>query len=465
MMSIMGKFLENYQIPIEYYDFYYSPTINLNENGPFYFLSGFSAKLIHTTLKNSGFLLTIFLNKASLVVGNKQNEDTQKYLKRHQRMTHYFFTHIIGNKLGLHKSLIDFNMRTKYPIDFYPKTYVLPGQYEQFKKDFSSSIYWIQKPFSGSCGRGINLINKIGEKTEQFNSIVQEYIPNPLLIKGYKFDLRFYVAVPSLDPLRIYNYENGLVRLATEKYFEHFDDINALSAHLTNFSINKENQDYHATDDINDDGKGSKWSHAPFWPFLQSLGYDIDDIKKQIDDAVSIVLISAKDTLIKQTNHRSSFELYGFDVLLTVDGKIHILEVNISPALGTSSNLDRYIKAPLVKDFFNLGLIPKHTDVCDKIENAFYDPNLTEIADLFAIFEYEISETRKGNFRTIYPTIERVKQLGNFMKEKGHFDKILEDWISCTDEMKEEYLKSKIPALKSYLGDLVDYPDDYCLLL
>ena len=72
--------------------------------------------------------------------------------------------------------------------------------------------------------------------------VVQKYIDNPLLIDGYKFDLRVYVLIGSLDPLRIYIYNDGLARFATEPY-EPVNKNNIRSAyqHLTNYAINKLN--------------------------------------------------------------------------------------------------------------------------------------------------------------------------------------------------------------------------------
>lgn len=52
--------------------------------------------------------------------------------------------------------------------------------------------------------------------TEHF--IVQEYVEKPFLIEGYKFDLRIYVLITSCDPLRIFLFNDGLVRMSTEKY-------------------------------------------------------------------------------------------------------------------------------------------------------------------------------------------------------------------------------------------------------
>jgi hypothetical protein len=50
------------------------------------------------------------------------------------------------------------------------------------------------------------------------NLVAQLYIPNPLLLDGFKFDMRIYVLVASIDPLRIFLYDEGLARLATDTY-------------------------------------------------------------------------------------------------------------------------------------------------------------------------------------------------------------------------------------------------------
>ena len=58
-----------------------------------------------------------------------------------------------------------------------------------------------------------------------------------MLIDGHKFDLRIYVALTSINPLRLYVYDEGLARFASEAYDT--SDLKNIFSHLTNYSINK----------------------------------------------------------------------------------------------------------------------------------------------------------------------------------------------------------------------------------
>ena len=70
--------------------------------------------------------------------------------------------------------------------------------------------------------------------------VAQKYIQNPLLIDDLKFDLRIYVLLYGVNPLRIFLFKDGLVRFATEPYHKPNDDnIDNLFMHLTNYAINK----------------------------------------------------------------------------------------------------------------------------------------------------------------------------------------------------------------------------------
>lgn len=115
-------------------------------------------------------------------------------------------------------------MREKHGIKhfkFVPQSFILPHELAELQDAMSSNPArnYIVKPSSSSQGKGIFITNDFRDVGNlKQSSIVCEYIHNPLLLDGYKFDLRIYVALMSVNPLRIYIYEEGLVRLATVKY-------------------------------------------------------------------------------------------------------------------------------------------------------------------------------------------------------------------------------------------------------
>jgi hypothetical protein len=67
--------------------------------------------------------------------------------------------------------------------------------------------------------------------------VIQRYVADPLLLDGYKFDLRLYVCVTSTHPLEAFLYREGFGRFATEPFTLSLTQLRNLFVHLTNSSI------------------------------------------------------------------------------------------------------------------------------------------------------------------------------------------------------------------------------------
>ena len=122
--------------------------------------------------------------------------------------------------------------------------------------DKNPDKWWIVKPSCSSQGKGIWFTKDYNQIAFKSNIIVSHYIDNPLLINGFKFDLRIYILVTSINPLVIYIYEEGLARFATQKFVALGQDTKSKFAHLTNFSINKKNINFVSNEDAQEDDKG-----------------------------------------------------------------------------------------------------------------------------------------------------------------------------------------------------------------
>lgn len=129
--------------------------------------------------------------------------------------------------------------------------------------------------------------------------MVSHYIANPLTIDGLKIDLRVYVAVTCLDPLRIYMYREGLVRFATELYKppESQTEQNPY-IHLTNYSINKHNkQGLIAPHEMASEAEGTKWSFKAFRSVLRQHQQNDERLFAKIKDIVVKTIVACEGTL------------------------------------------------------------------------------------------------------------------------------------------------------------------------
>ena len=160
-------------------------------------------------------------------------------------------------------------MAQLYPADyrFFPRTWVLPS--DDVPSEGRRRL--IVKPDDGSQGDGIFVASgwddvrckmaAHGSGAREFT--VQEYITKPLLLGGLKFDLRVYVIVTSLLPLRVHLCREGIARFATTPYEAAGRD---LTAHLTNYSLNVRTSAFAHNDDPLDGARGSSHDarHCPW---------------------------------------------------------------------------------------------------------------------------------------------------------------------------------------------------------
>lgn len=234
--------------------------------------------------------------------------------------------------------------------DFSPNVFILPNDFTRFLAEYNRlrpSVYWICKPVDLSRGRGIFIFKEVKDLVYDGPVIVQRYISNPLLISGYKFDLRIYVCVKSFHPLTVYIHQEGLVRFSTEKY--DLSSLGNLYTHLTNTSINKLGPFYRT--EKGRVGRGCKWTMSKFRHFLH--GQDVNELLlwQKVSNIVTLTLLTIAPSVPSCPN---CVELFGFDILIDVKFKPWLLEVNYSPALTLDCQADITVKKRLIGDLIDL---------------------------------------------------------------------------------------------------------------
>jgi len=116
--------------------------------------------------------------------------------KAYQKVNHFPGTWELGRKDRLYRNISKMRRKHGDSFDILPFAFELPGDYDEFVKDWERrpNQWYIIKPRSSSRGRGIKLLKKLSDvekkKSGVRECIVQRYIKDPLLINGYKFDMR-----------------------------------------------------------------------------------------------------------------------------------------------------------------------------------------------------------------------------------------------------------------------------------
>ncbi|XP_044014149.1 tubulin polyglutamylase TTLL13, partial [Aphidius gifuensis] len=374
---------------------------------------------------------------ADLSVGIERAKD----MKRFQKINHFPGMTEICRKDLLARNLNRMQRLYSKDYNFFPKTWCLPADYGDivnYAKKKKSKTFII-KPDTGCQGRGIYLTKSLKDIKPYDRMICQVYLSKPLLVDGYKFDLRVYTLITSCDPLRIYVYNDGLARFATSRYKEPTSyNTSNVFMHLTNYAVNKHSRMY-----VNDDEFGSKRKISTLNQILKINGCNVDELWSKIDEIIVKTILSAYPIL--KHNYKTCFsthdltyacfEILGFDIIIDWKLKPYLLEVNHSPSFHTDAQIDKDIKEGLLTDTFRL----LNLHQCDKKkimeedrqrvrnrllqgittkETCINDTAGTIETDELANEQEKWENENMGNYRRIYPCDDDKYNI--FFKQNGN---------------------------------------------
>lgn len=184
--------------------------------------------------------------------------------------------------------------------------------------------------------RGIKI-----EKLEKLDlskngTFIQEYIGNPLLINGHKFDIGVYTTLTSINPLRVYIYREVLFRFCPEQYHPFDPDV------VDKYVVGDDYLPLWKVPDLekyyNDLGFGMRDS---FDAWYASKGKSPESVWAQVEAAIRTIYLSKEENLMESMKRfpgdgSNFFEMVRFDFVIDDEGKVYIMEANMSPNLSSA---------------------------------------------------------------------------------------------------------------------------------
>ena len=348
-------------------------------------------------------------NNRAILIWNDSIKDTDYFsiLKPWQVVNRIPCVNVLCRKASFARLIQKISEYYPTLYSFVPKTYILPFKNSDFMRALKrKKTTWIVKPDSGSLGHGITIVTPGSEYSPDATlSVAQEYL-QAFPIDNTKFDLRIYVLIQSVDPLRVYVYRDGLARFCSEQEGQH--DI---FSQITNVTLNKESPEFAEFEQI------SRLISDTFERLEKEYLVDTKKLWKEIDNVIILSILSAYKFL--QTGVRRDcqnviyprcFQILGFDILLDNDMKPHVLEINYRPSLDTHRGPERRMKVSMLRDAINIAcplqdiqdiyLTRKYEwDTVGWLEFVQSHQELSKIIELKRDIAASI-----GNFELIYPS-------------------------------------------------------------
>ena len=215
-------------------------------------------------------------------------------------------------------------------FDFAPRSFVFPQQFDDWRAAAASNpdTIWISKTGAGARGEGVTPVQDL---------VLQEYIRDPHLLDGYKYTLRVFVGVTSLDPLRAWVFPDGLTKLTTRPFTLDRASLGNRFVHLTNSAVLR--------NDVEVELAGQRMTHIAYRERLRADGIDDARLFRDVHTLVAKTLLAAREPIIQFNTHHGirldgQFILLGFDVLVDAKLRPWLIEVNTGPSLKVEAKLE-----------------------------------------------------------------------------------------------------------------------------
>ncbi|KAF0690429.1 Aste57867_18161 [Aphanomyces stellatus] len=401
---------------------------------------------------------------------------------------HHKINHLPGNYAIVVKGQVYENqlrlqeMHGKAHFDFIPPQYRLPDEQDKFLAAFAETNTRRGDPSSTDphYGRRWLIKNQNHRGVHFFSGLTQlaKYVATkdnmvaqciePLLISGHKFDIGLYVVVSSVDPLRVYIYENALLRMCKLKYPANLDDSAELQSYVVDdylppWEMPDLKAFYESLPTEADEGT----SHfAVLKQYLATVGIDPAVFQREIHGAV-VKLVAGNRGHFMQTEARmrqanrmagrgNFFEMFRFDFLVDDKGKPWLMEVNQSPNLAPKyfdSGTDAKMKRTVVHDLIRLVGPQSPADAVNQPNRLFQTAEAyceskcqdkTRVVDMTCwrcpgwfsppeaavLYESATEYLRRGRYNLVFPALDHA------------YEQFLEDGPTSHDHAFARYIAS-----------------------
>lgn len=295
-----------------------------------YYRKVFDGKDILQNEKSPKYVLPLnkkYSVKAYLESYKKYRPDVMFYVRNNQ---------VFGSKVELWETL-----RKYYGRDIaktiVPETFILPKNKAIFNRNYQKGKYYILKN-KKQRQRGIKITNDhkeiLNHKKNGF-TLVQHVITNPLLYKGYKFNLRIYFAVicDNKNNVNAYIYNDGIVNYANQQY-------------------DPENVTFENSITSGDNYEKFKEYPIIISDFLKE--FPIDNLFLKVKYKLRMVVKAAKSMIQYTDLNVKSIQLFGADILIDENKDAHLLEMNIGPGMIPYNDKDDKVRHGMISELIEL---------------------------------------------------------------------------------------------------------------